>query len=95
MFVTLFAWAQGPTANYVEAGENTVAGLMTLGVALVFAGWLLYVGVREYLRMRREDRPAQPIDIRTIPADGLGPTMADGGEPIAPNPRKGRRERIG
>ncbi len=69
--------------------EFPVAGLMTLGVALVFAGWILFVGVREVRRMRREER-RHTADLYTVSLDGLGPTMADGGEPIALDKRKGR-----
>lgn len=91
MFFTMFAWAQSPTAGYVEASqEMPVAGLMTLGIALAFVGWILFVVVREMLRMRREDR--QAIDLHTVSLEGLGPTMADGGEPIALNERKVRRQ---
>ena len=93
MFVSMFAWAQSPTSGDVEASQEApVAALMTLGIALVFVGWVLFVAVREVLRMRREERQAHAIDLYTVSLEGLGPTMADGGEPIALNARKGRRQ---
>lgn len=95
MFVSIFAWAQILTAGYVaaapDAGQETpFAGLMTLGFGLVFAGWLLFVGVREVLRMRREEQRTRAFDFHRISLEGLGPTMADGGEPGAPDEREGR-----
>jgi hypothetical protein len=84
MFVLMTAWTQSATAGYVAADQDgSIAGLATIGFALVFVGWILFAGIREALRMRREDRLADAGDIYTIPVDGLGPTMADGGEPIA------------
>ena len=93
MFVTMFAWAQGPTPGYVEAGQDPIAGLMTLGIGIAFVGWILYVVVREVLRVRREERRSQPIDLHSVALDDLGPTMADGGEPIAPDQFKRRAPR--
>lgn len=91
MFVTMFAWAQSPTPGYVEASqEPLVAGLMTLGIGLAFVGWILYMGVREVLRVRREERRNPTVDLYSVSLDDLGPTMADGGEPIAPGQRKRR-----
>ena len=93
MFVTMLAWAQGPTPGYVEAGQEfPVAGLMTLGIGLAFVGWILFVAIREVLRTRREERQARALDLHTVSLDGLGPTMADGGEPIALVPRKRSRQ---
>jgi hypothetical protein len=93
MFVLMMAWAQSATSGYVAVDQDgTLAGLMTLGAVIVFGGWLLVAGVREVIRMRREDRLADAGDVYTVPLDGLGPTMADGGEPIAPAARKGLRQ---
>lgn len=93
MLFTMFAWAQSPTSGYVEASEGfPVAGLMTLGIALAFVGWILFLVVREVLEMRREARQSQALNLYRVSLDGLGPTMADGGEPIALAQRKGRRQ---
>jgi hypothetical protein len=93
MFVLMMAWAQSATPGYVAADqEGSFAGLVTIGFALVFGGWLLFAGIREVMRMRREDRLADAGDVYTMPLDGLGPTMADGGEPIARTARKGLRQ---
>jgi hypothetical protein len=93
MFVLMMAWAQSATSGYVAVDQDgPLAGLMTLGVVIVFGGWLLFAGVREVIRMRREDRLADAGDVFTVPLDGLGPTMADGGERIAPAARKGLRQ---
>ena len=86
MFTTMFAWAQSPASGFAEAGQGEfVAGLMTLGVGLGFVGWILFVAVREVIRIRREARLPRAVDPYSLPIDDLGPTMADGGEPIAPN----------
>jgi len=95
MFVSMIGWALSPMAGYVaaalDAGQETpLAGLTTLGFALVFAGWILFVGIREVLRMRREEHRTRAFDFHTVSIAGLGPTMADGGEPGAPDEREGR-----
>jgi hypothetical protein len=91
MFATLFAWAQGPVPGYVNVSQETpLAGLMTLGIGIVFVGWIVFMGVRGALRIRREERQAHAADLYSVSLDDLGPTMADGGEPIAPGRRKGR-----
>lgn len=91
MFVTMFAWAASSTPGYVEASQEPVlAGLMTLAVGIAFVGWILFTGVREVLRARREERRNHAIDLYSVSLDGLGPTMADGGEPTAPDQRKDR-----
>jgi hypothetical protein len=93
MFAVIIGWAQSATAGYVAAEQDgSIAGLVTIGFALVFAGWLVVAGVREAIRMRREDRLTDAGGIYTVPLDGLGPTMADGGEPIAPAARRGLRQ---
>ena len=95
MFVSMIGWAQspmaGPMAAASEASQETpLPGLMTLGFALVFAGWVLFVVVRAVLRMRREEHRTRAFDFHTVSLAGLGPTMADGGEPSAPDEREGR-----
>ena len=95
MFVSMIGWAQSPMAGYMAAApdagqESPLAGLMTLGFALVFAGWVLFVVVRAALRMRREEHRTRAFDFHTVSLAGLGPTMADGGEPSAPDEREGR-----
>ena len=95
MFVAMIGWAEVSMAGYMaaapDAGQGSpVAGLMTLGFALVFAGWVLFVGVREVLRMRREEHRAHAFDFHMVSLEGLGPTMADGGEPGAPDDRERR-----
>ena len=92
MFALMMAWAQSATSNYVAADQDgSIAGLMTLGIVAVFGGWLAFAGVREVLRMRREDRQNHADEIYTS-LDALGPTMADGGQPMAPTVRKGLRQ---
>ena len=93
MFVVIIGWAQSATAGYVAADQDgSLAGLATIGLAIVFAGWVIVAGVREVMRMRREDRLTDAGDVYHVPLDGLGPTMADGGERIAPAARKGLRQ---
>ncbi len=95
MFVAMLAWGQRLVASHMAAApdagqEAPLAGLMTLGLALVFAGWVLFVVVREVLQMRREEHRARACDFHTVSLEGLGPTMADGGEPGAPDDREDR-----
>ena len=91
MFASMIALAQSATTGYVAAEDGSLGGLMTLGIVVVFGGWLAYTGVREIRRMRREDRQHHADEIYTS-LDALGPTMADGGQPMAPHARKGLRQ---
>lgn len=86
MFGLPMMWAQNATTNYVAADQDgTLAGLVTMGFAIVFVGSLLFVGIREFLRMRREDRLDHTEEVRVGSFGELGPTMADGGEPMSPS----------
>jgi hypothetical protein len=95
MFVSMIAWAHSPMANYLaaapDAGQGTsLGGLATLSFALVFVGWVLFVGIQQALRMRREEHQSPAFDFHTLSLEGLGTTMADGGEPSATDERDGR-----
>jgi hypothetical protein len=95
MLVSMIGWAHSPIAGAMAAAseasqETPLAGLMTLGFALVLAGWVLFVVARAALQMRREEHRARAFDFHSVSFEGLGPTMADGGEPSAPGKREGR-----
>jgi hypothetical protein len=97
MFVSMIGWTQSPVAGYVAGAadmsqETSLAGLMTLGFALVFASWVVFVVVRAVLRTRREEHRTRAFDFHTVSLAGLGTTMADGGEPSAPDEHEGRRQ---
>lgn len=83
-----FIFAAMPVTDRVVAanggiGAMSVAGVATLVFAALFVGYFIYVGVREWLAIRRERQPAEASDYHTVTLADLGPTMADGGEPDA------------
>ena len=92
MFASMMALAQAPASNYVSVDQDgSLGGLMTLGLVIVFGGFVVFAALREVLRMRREDRQDHADEIYTS-LDALGPTMADGGRPVVTDARKGLRQ---
>lgn len=92
MFGLMTALAQNASGYVATSRDESLGGLMTLGLVVGFAAWLAYAGIREFRQMRNEERQSHADDVYTS-LDALGPTMADGGRPIAkPGARKVLRQ---
>ena len=95
MLIASLSWAQSLLAGDMAAAldgslDTLLAGLMTLGFAAVFAGWVIFVVIRGLARTRHEKARSHAWDFHTMTLEGLGTTMADGGEPAAPEEHESR-----